>query len=474
MQRLDRPLIVALIVSCAFFMQQLDGTIIATALPRMAAAFHDLPVNLSIGMTAYLLTVAACIPTSGWMADRYGSRTVFAGAIVVFTVGSILCGLSNSLAWFTGARIVQGIGGAMMVPVGRLVVLRGTPKSELIRAMSFITIPGLVAPVLGPPLGGFITTFASWRWIFLLNIPIGILGLLLVRLFMQDEKAPDVRPFDGRGFLLSACGLTGIVFGLNAFARPDTHWPLALATIVGGLALTALAVRHALRHPQPLLSLKVLEIKNYAIGTLWGGMAFRITVGALPFLWPLLFQLAFGYTAFLSGVLVMVCSIGDLSMQALTRRILARFGFRRTLLVNGGVIIATTALCATLVPQTPLAVIAALLLCCGLSRSLQFTGVNTLAYVDIPAPLMSSASSLASTFQQLAIGFGVAFGAIALRAAAAVRGGEAGIPQLVDFRLAFGLVALVGVLSWFYLSRLAHDAGAAATLPSRGSEARGT
>lgn len=457
-----RPLLIALIVSSAFFMQMLDGTIIATALPQMAQSFRDTPVNVSIGMTVYLLTLAVFIPTSGWMADRFGARTVFGGAIVVFTLGSILCGMSMTLGEFTAARILQAIGGAMMVPVGRLTVLRTAPKNELIRSMQFITIPGLVAPVLGPPLGGFITSYASWRWIFYLNVPIGLAGVVLVMLFMQNFRTEERRPFDVTGFVLSGAGFASLMYGISQISHSETNWPVALAVLAIGAGLAAGAIVHARHHPHPLIDLATLRIPTFALATVWGGSLFRITVGATPFLWPLMFQVNFGMSAFASGLLIAWCAAGDLGMQTLTRPILRRFGFRNVMLVNGSLCTVAIFACMVFGPQTPQFVIAAILLAIGILRSLQFTALHALSYVDIPPPLMSSATALAATVQQLSIGFGVAFGAFTLHVAAQLHGGSQTY-SVTDFRIAFAAIGVCALLSTLHFLRLAPTAGVEAS-----------
>jgi EmrB/QacA subfamily drug resistance transporter len=452
--------VIALIVACAFFMEMLDGTVIATALPQMARTFHESAVNVSVGMTAYLLTLAVFIPVSGWLADRFGARTIFRSAILVFTLASVLCGFSGALWQFVAARIVQGIGGAMMVPVGRLVVLRTAKKHELVRAMAFITTPGLVAPVLGPPLGGFITTYLTWRWIFFLNVPIGIAGLVLIALYMPNPKSGEHRAFDPLGFVLTGAALASFMYGIELVGRADANLPAGLALCAAGCVVGAWAWFHLERSPKALLDLRTLRIPTYAAPMLWSGVPFRIVIGTTPFLWPLMFQIGFGLSPFVSGLLIIGCAIGDVSMKAVTTRILRRFGFRNVLIVNGVLVAAFVTAFATFSRATPIAVVFVALVAVGVCRSVQFTSLNALSYSDVPPAQMGAASSLASTLQQLSFGLGIAFGALALHGAVLARGGVKGTLTVPDFHLAFVAVGGVALLSVAGLVRLAPHAGA--------------
>src|SRR5216683_592744 len=307
--------LVPLIVACALFMENLDSTVIATALPQIAASLGEDPLRLNLAITAYLLSLAVFIPLSGWVADRYGARRVFRAAIVIFTVGSACCGLANSLPELVAARILhQGLGGAMMVPVGRLVMLRAVPKSELVRAMSYLTVPALVGPVLGPPLGGLIVTYSSWRWIFFINLPIGLLGIVLATLFIEDVRETAMWPLDVRGFLLAGLGLSGLMFGFETAGRGVLPGSLvAVLLAVGALAL-ALYVLHARVIAAPIIDLRLLSIPTFA-GAIIGGSIFRIGVGALPFLLPLMLQLGFGLSPFASGLLTFASAAGALTMK---------------------------------------------------------------------------------------------------------------------------------------------------------------
>ena len=456
-----RQRLIALTVACAFFMEMLDGSVIATALPQMAQSFHENAVNLSIGMSAYLLTLAIFIPSSGWMADRFGSKTIFLSAIAIFTAASVLCGSSNTLFEFTAARIVQGMGGAMMVPVGRLVVLRGSDKRDLINIMQFISTPGLIAPMLGPPIGGFITTFSSWRWIFFLNVPIGALGLALVMAFMVDHKVEERRSFDWPGFVLSGAGLASLLFGLDQLGRPNIS-PAFTTTLIGtGTVICGFAFRHLIRAEHPLLDLSLFRIRTFKISML-AGTSFRIVIGTIPFLWPLLFQVGFGMTAFASGMLTIACAVGDFMTKFVSKRILRRFGFRQALTINGVFCALAVAACALFSASTPVVVIATVLFIIGCSRSVQFGSFNALTYGDVLPARMSAASSLASTLQQMSFGIGVAYGALVLHLAALWNGRSGGF-TVADFHFAFLATAALALFSALAFTRLAPDAGAEAS-----------
>lgn len=310
------PIYVTTLIAGAFFMENLDGTIIATALPQMAKSFHVGAVNLNIGMTAYLLTLAVFIPISGWVADRFGARSVFASAIGIFTLASLLCGLSHTLAEFTLMRILQGLGGAMMVPVGRLIVLRNTPKHQLAQAIAYITWPGLTALVLGPPLGGFITTYASWHWIFFLNLPIGVAALILAMLWVENVRSGEIHPFDWLTFLLAGLASSGTVYAMEKLGGEGMHWQGPGLILGVSLLSGVLAIAAARRKPgTSFVDLESLKLKTYAL-SIYGASAFRISVAVLPFLLPLMFQIVFGLSAFRSGLYLLALFAGDFSMKA--------------------------------------------------------------------------------------------------------------------------------------------------------------
>jgi EmrB/QacA subfamily drug resistance transporter len=448
---------VTLIVAVALFMETMDSTVIATSLPAIAADLGQDPIALKLALTSYLLSLAVFIPLSGWVADRFGARTVFRAAIVVFTLGSALCGFAQGLPDFVLYRILQGMGGAMMVPVGRLVILRMVPKSELISALAWLTIPALLGPVMGPPLGGFITTYISWRWIFWINIPVGVVGVILATYFVANVREEDMPPLDVKGFILSGIGLAGLAFGLTTIGQGLFPPSAVLGLIaVGGLGCW-LYVRHARQAKAPLLDLNLLKIETFYASVV-GGFLFRVGIGAMPFLLPLLFQLGFGMTPFQSGLLTVAGAIGAVTMKATAARILRRFGFRRVLLINALVSSLFLAASALFQPGVPLIVIFAVLLVGGFFKSLQFTSINTLAYADIEPKAMSRATSFASVVQQLSLSAGVAIGALILELER--MGRHATNVEASDFITAFLVVAAIAASSALIFVGLPQEAGA--------------
>ncbi len=452
-----RPrMLIPLIVACGLFMENLDSTVLATSLPAIAADLHVAPVSLKLALTSYLLSLAVFIPISGWAADKYGARTVFMGAIAVFTGGSMLCSLAHSLPEFILYRIVQGLGGAMMVPVGRLVLLRSVTKSEMISAMAWLTVPALLGPMLGPPLGGFITTYLHWRWIFYINLPMGALGLALTWKFIANIREPCVPALDKRGFALSSLGLSAFVSGLAILGEGAGSLSAGSGLAAAGVAICAAYVWHAMRTENPVIDLRLLEVQTFRAGVL-GASLFRIGVGAVPFLLPLMLQLSFGLTPFQSGLLTFSTAIGALVMKASAAPIIRALGFRRVLIVNAAVSTAFMAANGFFTAATPHALMFAVLLAGGFFRSLEFTAINALAYADIPQAKMSRATSFASVTQQVALSLGVAIGALILQGAQALRG-EAHISR-EDFAIAFWIVAAIGVLSAISFARLPQGAG---------------
>jgi EmrB/QacA subfamily drug resistance transporter len=448
----------ALIIATALFMENMDGTVIATSLPAIALDLHQDPIVLKLALTSYMLTLAVFIPASGWVADRFGARTVFCSAIVVFTLGSILCGASSSLSTLIAARVFQGLGGAMMVPVGRLVLLRSTKKSDLVSAMAYLTVPALIGPVAGPPLGGFITTYFHWRWIFWINVPIGILGVLLALRFIDNLREQAVPRFDFKGFVLSGVGLLSLISGLSMIGRSIAPYGLVAAMIAIGVLSLAAYVRHARANAGAILDLKLLKIPTFFAGVA-GGFIFRIGIGALPFLLPLLLQVGFGLTPFASGSLTFAAAAGALVMKFTASTALRWFGFRQTLVVNSLISGAFLAACALFTPSTPHWLLLLTLLTGGFFRSLQFTALNAISYADIEQPKMSRATSFASVSQQMSGAVGVAVAAICVEL---IQFGF-GDSELTarDLSLAFVLVAIVSSLSVLVFATLSPDAGAA-------------
>ncbi|MBB5498194.1 MFS transporter [Paraburkholderia sp. MM5384-R2] len=458
------------IVAATFFMEYLDTTVIATALPQMARSFGVGPNSLSLGMTAYMLALAIFIPASGWVADRCGARTVFVSAIGVFTVASVLCGLSQNVPEFTAARLLQGIGGAMMVPVGRLIVVRSTEKARMMQAISTITWPAIAAPVVGPPIGGFITTYASWRWIFLLNVPFGLAAIAVALAIVPNLRGTERKPLDVVGLLLGGVALTAILYGAELASQAATNPWLAVSIVAGGLLVGALAFQHAKRHPYPLVDVSTLKVPTFSVTVITGSFT-RIGIGAVPYLMPLLFQVGFGLSAFRSGLLLLASALGNLGMKALTTRILKRYGFRMVSIVDVAVAGIFIIACGLLTPDVPLVFVLIVVFVYGVARSMQFSTLATLAYADIPQPQMSAASTLWSAAAQMTIGLGIAFGAVSLRVAALFNGETTGhVFTLDDFRLAFLFAGVLTLLSVPGYMGLARNAGQSIGGGSRGGE----
>jgi EmrB/QacA subfamily drug resistance transporter len=447
----DRILL-PLIVACALFMESLDSTVLSTSLPAIAGDFGESPIRLKLALTSYLLALAIFIPASGWLADRFGARAIFRLAIILFTAGSICCGLSTGIGELVVSRILQGIGGSMMVPVGRLVILRSVPKSELVGSLAWLTVPALVAPVLGPPVGGFITTYFTWHWIFWINVPIGVLGLVLSTLYIPDIRGERTR-FDAVGFIISALGLATLVTGSTTFGLGVVPPALGLALIGGGALLLVIYAFHARRMADPILDLRLFRLATFRAST-GGALLFRLGVGAMPFLLPLLLQLGFGKTPFESGMITFASAIGALAMKTLATPILRRFGFRTVLFWNGLIAAAFITMPAFFTIVTPIPLIVGLLLIGGFFRSLQFTAINALAYADVDQERMSRATSLTSVLQQISLSVGISIAAMGLELASG--GGQI---VAADFRLPFFIVGGLAALSVVSLLRLPGDAG---------------
>lgn len=456
-----RTMLIALIVASAFFMEQLDATIIVTALPQMAHAFGLNPARMSLGVTAYVLAVAACLPASAWLAERAGARNLFMAAIALFVLASMACGISPNFQAFVGARIVQGAAAAMMSPVGRLVVLRKAEKSELLGALSMLIWPGLFAPVLGPPLGGFITQAASWRWIFYVNLPLGLIGLALVAAFIPNDRSDERKPFDGVGFVLMALSLACLTYGVDLIGAREgqglaTLWQ-GLGLLAGGLGIGWAAIRHLDRTEHPLLQLGPLRDHTFFVSSISGGLPSRAAISAAPFLLPLMFQVGYGLSPLNSGLLLLIYMSANLLMKLITNPIMRTFGIRAVLVWNGLLAGGSLAACALIAPGVPAIVTGVLLFVAGGSRSMQFTAASMVSFSNISAEHRASASVLFSLALQIGMSLGVAVGALMLSLSQAVRG--AATLGVFDFKVALALCGLLCALSVWPFSTLSRDAG---------------
>ena len=451
----------ALLVAGAFFMEFIDGTVIATALPDMAKSFGVQTVDLNIGISAYLITLAVLIPASGWIADRFGARKIFTLALAIFTLASVLCGLSTTLESFLAMRILQGVGGALMVPVGRLAVLRITPKHQLITAIATLTWPALVAPIIGPPLGGFITSYANWRWIFFINVPLGLLAIALALRFIPNIRDDDRRPFDLPGFLATAIAMVSLVYAMELLGSQHPESGLTIALLALGVGTFAFSLRHFRRAAWPMIRLDAMQVPTFRV-TMYGGSLFRASISAVPFLLPLMFQVGFGMNAFQAGSLVLAVFVGNLTIKPATTPLIRWLGFKKLLLINGALNVLALLACALITPGTPVWLILLVLYLGGVFRSIQFTGISTLAFADVPSAQMSYANTLFSTATQLAVGLGISLGAIGIRIGANVSEwlGMSAIPG-ISFRLAFVAIALICLIGMVDTLRLVKDAGSA-------------
>jgi len=453
---MNKQRVIPLIVATALFMENMDSTVIATSLPAIAADIGTSPLTLKLAITSYLLSLAVFIPASGWTADRFGARLVFSAAVAVFIAGSIGCALSGSVTGFVIARIIQGLGGAMMTPVGRLVLLRSIDKSALVNAMAWVTVPALVGPVIGPPLGGFITTYFSWHWIFLINIPIGLLGIFMALRFIDPIKSENHEPFDLYGMVLAGIGLAGIAFGLSVAGLNLLPWSVVASLVAIGSISMTLYVIHGRRTASPALDFALLRLPTMRASIL-GGFLFRLGIGAMPFLLPLLMQIGFGLSPFRSGLVTFASSLGAMGMKALAARIIRTFGFRNMMTINAVVSAAFLGACALFTVTTPLLLIMIILVVGGFFRSLQFTAINTVAYAEVEPGQMSRATTLVSVNQQLAVSAGVAVGAFSVESTMWIHGAHELTADL--FAPAFVVVGLVSAASCWFFWQMPDDAG---------------
>lgn len=453
---MHRPFIIPLIVACALFMENMDATVISTSLPVLARDLGQSPITLKLALTAYVVGLGVFIPVCGWVADRFGARTVFRSAIGIFMLGSLLCAVSSSLEAFVGARFLQGMGGAMMVPVGRIIIFRAIPRADLVKAIGYLTMPALFGPVIGPPLGGFITTYFHWRWIFLVNIPVSLLGLYLAGRFISNTREASPEPLDVRGFIVSALGSSFTMLGLALLGSHlvPVEWAIGM-TLVGVIVLW-LYFRQALHAEHPLLDPRFLQIPTFRASVL-GGSLFRIGLGSVPFLLPLALQEGMGMNAFQSGAITCASAFGALFMKSLGPRVLKRWGFRQVLMVNAllaGLALASFGLFNS---HTSIMVMLAVVALGGFFPSLQFTCLNSIVYADIRSEDAGRATSLASVVQQLSLGLGVIVAGMALQLSNHLQGHTH--IQESDFWPAFLVIGLFSILSIPVTRKLPHDAG---------------
>jgi EmrB/QacA subfamily drug resistance transporter len=453
---MNKERLIPLIVATALFMENMDSTVIATSLPAIAADIGTSPLTLKLAITSYLLSLAVFIPASGWTADRFGARLVFSMAIGVFMIGSIGCALSTTVTHFVIARILQGVGGAMMTPVGRLVLLRSIDKRALVNAMAWVTVPALVGPVIGPPLGGFITTYFSWHWIFLINIPIGLLGIFMALRYIDPIRSEDPERFDLYGMVLAGIGLGGIAFGLSVAGLNMLPWTVVAALVAIGAISMTLYVMHARRTGSPVLDFALLRFPTLRAAII-GGFLFRLGIGALPFLLPLLMQVGFGLSPFRSGLVTFASAVGAMGMKTLAARIIRTFGFRNIMVINAVVSSVFLAACALFTASTPLLLIMIILVVGGFFRSLQFTAINTVAYAEVEPAQMSRATTLVSVNQQLAISAGVAVGAFCVESTMMLR--HVSELTAAEFAPAFIVVAIISAISAYFFYQMPDDAG---------------
>ncbi|QRO02458.1 MFS transporter [Archangium violaceum] len=437
-------------------MEFIDSTALSTALPALARTFDSDPVHLKLALTAYILALAVLAPASGWIADKYGPRRVFMSAMGVFLVSSVLCGFSRTLPQLVLFRTLQGLGGALMVPVGRLIVVSSAPREQLVSAMSWFTMPALVGPLVGPPLAGLILGIADWPWIFFINVPVGVLGLLAVGRFVPPLHQPDPGPFDGKGFALAALAITATIGAAELVGIGLVPVPVQLATVAVAVGALVAYIAHARRSERPVLDLRLGRIATYR-ASMMGGVLLRVGLGATPFLLPLLFQVGLGWGPFETGLVTIATGAGAMACKPVAPALLRRFGFRSILIASNILTASLTAVPAFFRAATPIPFIVIILGVGGFMRSLQFTALNTVAYADIPPSAVSGASTLAVVIQQMALSLGISFGGLMLHLA---RGGDESHLSPERFMLPFLAVGVVSLLAGPLYRRLSPDAGA--------------
>lgn len=467
----DRARIVPFLVACTIGMEMIDSTVISTALPAIAKDFGVAPLTLSIAVTTYMLSLAIFIPISGWVADKFGARRVFQVAILVFLVGSIACALSHTLPDFVAARALQGLGGSMMTPVGRLVLVRTVPKERMVDAMALVAMPALVGPLIGPPLGGFIVTHFTWRWIFLINVPLGVVGLVLGALLIpRDEKSVADR-FDSLGFMLTAVGFSMVMFGLETAGRGFLPAYVSVVLVGGGALFLGLYLRHARRTEHPVLDLALIAIPTFR-KTVLGGFLSRVGIGSLAVLAPLMLQIAYGFSPLEAGIIAVSAALGAMGAKPAVPHIIRTWGFRKTLVrfsfITGLSIVPLGLTRPDLVPLATVVVLVAT----GVTRSVLFTTMQTLTYADVPPPQMSQATSFASMIQQLSLATGVAVGSLIVHILSRMGFEHAGHAAPAAFAIAFVIIGMMSASSVFSFASLPANAGASYVPKRRGRASR--
>ncbi len=437
-------------------MQMMDSTVTATALPAIARDIGTEPITLKLAMTTYLVALAIFIPVSGWMADRFGAKNVFRWSILVFVLGSIACSLSFSLETFVASRFLQGMGGALMTPLARLVLVRSTPRNQLVNAMSWLTVPALVGPLVGPPLGGFLTTYLSWHWIFYINVPIGIIGIVAATFVLPRVAAQQIDPMDWRGFVLAGTAFSGLLFGMSVISLPALPPIVGLSATAAGLLAGIVYVLHAHRTAHPLLDLNLFALPLFRTALI-GGSLFRIGIGAVPFLLPLMLQLGFGLSPFDAGLITFYSAAGAILAKFTAPAIYARLGFRSVSLFMTLLSAALLASLGLFDKTTPAFLMVGVLLLSGIARSTFFTGINALGFADVSEKETSQATAIISVFQQLSFAVGIAVGGATLEILTSLGGGQV---RVTDFHISFFVVGAVSALAFFPFVTLSRDAGA--------------
>ena len=445
-----------LILAVALFMENMDSTVIATSLAEIARDIGTEPIALKLALTSYLVALAIFIPISSWMADRFGARNIFRWAMIVFVIGSVACAVSDSLLTFVLSRFLQGMGGAMMTPVARLVLVRVTPRNQLVDAMAWLSIPGLVGPIVGPPVGGALTTYLSWHWIFLINVPIGILGVLLVNRFLPEWHRNEPRKMDFVGFLLAGTTFAGWVFGISVLTLPALPAVVGYAALGIGVVTALIYLWYFRRVEYPLLDLRIFRFPLFR-KTVLAGAVFRLGVGATPFLFPLMLQLAFGMTPFESGMVTFAGAAGAFLAKFVAERILQVTGFRATLVWSTLVTAIGIFAQANYTPETPIPLILAILAAAGFFQSMFWTATNAFVFADIEDKDAGQANVISQVSVQLSLAFGVALGGGVLELTRIIQGGIE--PTLGDFHIAFWVIGAVTVVSAAMFTTVPRNAG---------------